>query len=116
MSVTVSLTPGEEQIVRAILLRHLPPGTRVFVFGSRAGHSPKPMSDLDLSLEGANPLPLANLARLAEEFDESPLRWKVDLVDRASVSDAFGKIIDATKLPFELGGSTDAAETSLAKS
>lgn len=103
MSCALALRPGEEQILRAILKRHLPPGTKVFVFGSRAGLSPKPMSDLDLSLEAASPLPLAILARLAEEFDESPLPWKVDLVDRISVSEGFGKIIDATKLPFEFG-------------
>ena len=103
MSPALALKPGEELIVRAILRRHLPPDARVFVFGSRAGRSPKPMSDLDLSLEADSPLPLATLARLAEDFDESPLPWKVDLVDRASVSEAFSKIIDATKLPFDLG-------------
>ena len=105
MSPALSLKPGDEQIVRTILKRHLPRGTRVFVFGSRAGLSskpPKPMSDLDLSLEAASPLTLATLARLAEDFDESPLPWKVDLVDRASVSEAFGRIIDATKQPFDI--------------
>ena len=105
MSPALALKPSDERIVRAILTQHLPPGTRVFVFGSRAGLSPKPpktMSDLDLSLEASCPLPLAILARLAEEFDESPLPWKVDLVDRASVSEAFGKIIDAAKLPLAI--------------
>ena len=102
MSPALALRPGDEQIVRAILMQHLPPGTQVFVFGSRAGLSSKPMSDLDLSLEATSPLPLATLARLADDFDESPLPWKVDLVDRATVSEEFGKIIDATKQPFDL--------------
>ena len=102
MSLALALRPGDEQIVRAILMRHLPPGTKVFVFGSRAGLSPKPMSDLDLSLEAASALPISILTRLAEDFDESRLPWKVDLVDRATVSEEFGKIIDATKQPFDL--------------
>jgi len=76
VTTALTLKPGDKQIVRAILTRHLPPGTRVYVFGSRAGLSSKPpkaMSDLDLSLEAASPLPLAVLARLAEDFDESSL-------------------------------------------
>ena len=98
-----SILPDHQRIVKAILARNLPPGTRVFVFGSRAGGSPKEMSDLDLSLEPASPLPLAILARLADDFDNSCLPWKVDLVDRTTVNEAFGMIIDATKMPFDLG-------------
>lgn len=89
--------------MRAILAKNLPPGTQVFVFGSRAGGKAKPWSDLDLSLEACGPLSLASMAGLAEAFDESPLPWKVDLVDRASVSETFGMIIDAAKMPFSLG-------------
>ena len=100
MSKAILLNPEERRIVRAILSLHLPPGTQVFVFGSRAGGRTKPLSDLDLSIDAAQPLPMATLAGLADAFDESSLPWKVDLVDRASVSEAFGKIIDAAKLPF----------------
>lgn len=89
------LTPDELAQVHTVLARHLPSGVRVGVFGSRAGGSPKPWSDLDLVLDGQGPLPLALLATLAEAFDESTLPWKVDLIDRRVVSDAFGAIIDA---------------------
>ena len=102
MNLKIAILPQEERIVRAILLRHLPAGTRVYVFGSRASAMAKPLSDLDLSLEGPAPLGLATLASLADAFDESPLPWKVDLVDRALASEAFGNLIDAHKLPFEL--------------
>lgn len=102
MSGKIAILPQEERIVRAILQRHLAAGTRVFVFGSRATLAAKPRSDLDLSLEGPAPLALATLASLADAFDESPLPWKVDLVDRALASAAFGKLIDEHKLPFEL--------------
>lgn len=96
------MMPEQERIVRAVLARHLPRGTQVFVFGSRSGGTAKPWSDLDLSLEASAPLPLAILASLVEDFDESALPWKVDLVDRATVSEAFGKIIDAGKVAFSL--------------
>lgn len=95
MNTAPALTPGELAEVQAILAAHLPPGVAVGVFGSRAGGTPKPWSDLDLVLEGDGPLPLALLASLAEAFDESALPWKVDLVDRRAVSAAFGAIIDA---------------------
>ncbi len=102
MSGNIDILFEEERLVRAILRRHLPAGTRVFVFGSRASAKSKPMSDLDLSLEAPAPLELATMARLADALDESALAWKVDLVDRATVSDAFGKLIDQHKVPFEL--------------
>jgi uncharacterized protein len=115
VSKAIVLSGEERGIVQEILSQHLPLGTQVFVFGSRAGGRAKPLSDLDLSLEAPHPLPLAALASLAEAFDESPLPWKVDLVERASVSQAFGKIIDAAKLPFAFEPGP-APKTALAKS
>lgn len=95
------MSEEEGCIVREILRRHLPPGTRVFVFGSRAAGRVKPWSDLDLSIEANEPISFIALATLREAFDESDLRWKVDLVDRATVSEAFGKIIDAHKIALD---------------
>ena len=96
MNADLALTPDERATVRAILRRHLPSGARVEVFGSRAGGDPKPWSDLDLAIEAPEPLSLPLLAELTEAFAESPLPWKVDIVDRKTVSEAFGRIIDAT--------------------
>ena len=90
---TLALADEEMAIVRNILARHLPIGAEVAVFGSRAGGRVKPASDLDLALKGDGALPLALLAALSEAFDESALPWKVDLVDRACVSEAFERII-----------------------
>ena len=102
MNAVLALTPSETATVRDILHRILPPGITVHVFGSRARGEPKPWSDLDLALEGPGPLSLALMAELAEAFDESDLPWKVDLVDRVSVSDDFGQIIDAHKIALSL--------------
>jgi predicted nucleotidyltransferase len=102
MTATIAISAVELAEVRRVLARHLPVGARVGVFGSRAGGSPKPWSDLDLVIDGAGPLPLQLQAELAEAFDESALAWKVDLVDRNAVSAAFGRIIDATRIDFPL--------------
>ncbi|MEO6718294.1 MAG: nucleotidyltransferase domain-containing protein [Novosphingobium sp.] len=98
----ISLKEAEAREVRAILARHLPSNVRVFVFGSRAGGRVKPWSDLDLLLDGDSRLEFGVLARLAEDFDNSRLPWKVDIVDRAAISPEFGRIVDAGKVPFSM--------------
>jgi len=96
---SVALKDGELTQVRSILRDHLPDDVQVAVFGSRAGGRVKPFSDLDLVLEGPAPLPWSLLGTLADAFDESLLPFKVDLIDRRAVSDEFGAIVDASKLP-----------------
>ena len=98
MSRPVALSEAEQALVRTILRRHLPETFKVYVFGSRAGGRVKRYSDLDLSIEGPEPVGLGTLGALNDEFDESDLIWKVDLVDRVTVSETFGKIIDARKV------------------
>lgn len=95
----LQVSPEEEAIVRAILQSHLPPGARAWVFGSRAGRQCKPWSDLDLALEGPEPLGLDVLAALAEAFAESALPWKVDLVDLAVTSPAFRQRVADSSVP-----------------
>lgn len=107
MSDTIRLTETEMTEVCSILRRFLPSDVNVFVFGSRAHGRLKPWSDLDLSLESNEPLSWSILADLAEAFDESRLPWKVDLLDRASVSPEFGKIVDAKKLPLDWASPPD---------
>lgn len=95
----LALTGDELAEVRAILAAHLPAGTTVRVFGSRASGTPKPWSDLDLAVEGDSPLPLSVMAQLVEAFDESALPWKVDLVDGKAISPGFAAIIAQTGVP-----------------
>jgi len=102
MTGPLALTDAEAATVRAILKAHLPARTRAGIFGSRATGTCKPWSDLDLALKGDGPLSLAVTAALAEAFAESDLAWKVDIVDRMSVSEEFGRIIESTLVPFDL--------------
>lgn len=93
----IDIRPEHWAIARAILRRHVPQ-YEVWAFGSRATGKAKPFSDLDLAILTPAPLPLDVSAALAEDFSESDLPWKVDLVDWARTSEAFRRIIARDKV------------------
>lgn len=88
----LDLRPDHWNIVRDILRRHVP-DRKVLAFGSRATWTAKDYSDLDLAVLGDEPLPLDVASALAEDFVESDLPFKVDVVDWASTSESFRKVI-----------------------
>ena len=100
----IDMRPDHEAMVRDILLAHLPKGVRVWVFGSRATWRAKPYSDLDLALEASEPLPDDLVADLADDFKESDLPWKVDVLDLNAIAPSFRALIDKGKVGFLLGG------------
>lgn len=88
------IEPAHKKVVCAILERHLPVHSKVWVFGSRAKGNIKKFSDLDLLIDaGGQPLSWTVLGRLTDEFDISDLPYKVDIVDWATVSEEFRKRI-----------------------
>ena len=89
----IDMHPEQWEIVRGILHRHVPQYA-VWAFGSRAKWTAKPYSDLDLAIITDKSLPLDVSAALVDEFSESDLPWKVDVVDWASTSEAFRKVIE----------------------
>lgn len=93
----IDIRPDHWDIVRDILRKHVPQYT-VWAFGSRAKWSAKEYSDLDLAVITDKPLPLSISTALDEDFSESDLPWKVDVVDWASTSDAFRKVIESNKV------------------
>lgn len=84
-------------IVSGILRRHVP-HYEVWAFGSRAGWTAKQYSDLDLAIITDKPLPLAVSAALSDDFSESDLPWKVDVVDWATTGESFRRIIERDKV------------------
>src|SRR5580693_4771792 len=76
----IEIEPHHLAIVRDILRRRVP-GNAVWAFGSRARRVAKPYSDLDLAIITDRPLPWAVAAALAEDFSDSDLPWRVDIVD-----------------------------------
>lgn len=88
----IAITPEQWLIVSAILQKHVPEN-EVWAFGSRATHTEKPYSDLDLAIIGDTPLTLSLLARIEHDFSESNLPFKVDVVDWATLSPTFRRLI-----------------------
>ena len=80
-------------VIEEILRRHVP-DREVWAFGSRVKGTAKDTSDLDLVVRGESPLPFAVLGGLRDDFSESNLPYRVDLVDWANTSDSFRRIIE----------------------
>ncbi|CAK0778388.1 hypothetical protein CCP2SC5_810011 [Azospirillaceae bacterium] len=93
----IDIRPDHWEIVRSILLKHVP-NYEVWAFGSRAKWTAKPYSDLDLAIVTDEPLPLAVSAALADDFSESDLPYRVDVVDLCSVSDALKAIVEKDRI------------------
>lgn len=72
----ISMEPKHLRIVQLILSQY---PYDFYVFGSRACKEPKPLSDLDLCYLGT--MPTRDLLRLKEQFLDSDLPYKVNLVD-----------------------------------
>jgi len=93
----IDIPPDDWKIVRDILSKHVAQ-YEVWAFGSRARRTAKPYSDLDLAVITDQPLPLPVTASLANDFSESDLPWKVDVLDWSSASESFRQIIERDKV------------------
>jgi predicted nucleotidyltransferase len=98
--------PEELAIVRSILARRVP-DREVRAFGSRVAGPAKPFSDLDLAVMGDTPLPSSILADLEEDFRESDLPFKVDVVDWAATQEHFHRIIERKYVVVQRGRGTE---------
>ena len=98
----IDLTPRDLAIVCDLLRRHVP-SRRVVVFGSCATGRAKPFSDLDLAILGDAAVPSRILAALADDFDESSVPFKVDIVDWATTTRSFKDIIERDAIPLQDG-------------
>jgi type I restriction enzyme S subunit len=96
----INIRTQDREIVEAILRTVLPPGSEVFVFGSRATGRGKRSSDLDLAINAMRPLTRAEDLALSDAFDESDLPYTVDIVDLTRDHPRFRDIVrnDGVKL------------------
>lgn len=99
---TIDIKPLHLRIVLDVLNRRVPQYP-VWAFGSRARCKAKPYSDLDLAIIAEKPLPMATRAALAEDFSESDLPWRVDVVDWSTTSESFRTIIERDKVILTTG-------------
>lgn len=85
--------PQHLEMVKDILQKHVP-NLEVWAFGSRVhGEHLKKFSDLDLAIISETQISFEMISALKNDFIESYLPFKVDVLDWASVSDSFKKII-----------------------
>lgn len=110
----LDVRPQEWETVRQILQR-LVPDREVWAFGSRVDGRAWAYSDLDLAIVGDQALPAGRRAELREAFVESDLPWKVDLVDLASSSDRFRRIVQARRIRLQAAAPAAGADRSLAE-
>lgn len=93
----IDIQPDHLKIVCDILRAHVPQ-YEIWAFGSRVKGNAKPYSDLDLAVIAEKPLPLSVSAALSDAFSDSDLPWKVDVVDWATTSESFRKIIEQQRV------------------
>ncbi len=86
---SIQLVDKHFEIVRQILSKLK---VSVFVFGSRAKNTAKPLSDLDLCLK--DNYDKSTVRKLQDAFEESDLPFKVDVVVWSELSDDFKKHIE----------------------
>ena len=99
MSRVIDLKPEHYNIVAGILREYVPEH-EVIVFGSRATGMAREKSDLDLCIMGPSPLSLSEQGKLADAFDESPLPFKVDVIEWASLEKWFQDIVRKDGIKF----------------
>ena len=84
---------GAATFAAKVIRRHLPdPAYRVFLFGSRATGSAGKRSDIDIGIEGPVPVPRAALAAIADELEEAPTLYTIDVVDFTRVPERFRSV------------------------
>jgi type I restriction enzyme S subunit len=103
----IDVHPDHWTIVQEILQKNVPQ-YEVWAFGSRTTWKAKKFSDLDLAIITDKPLSLDISASLRSDFSESDLPWKVDIVDWATTSESFRKIIEREKVVIQAGTGGDA--------
>ena len=69
---------------------------KIYGFGSVFQNCPSPASDIDIAVDPHGPLPLDLLPRLREELEESPIPFKIDLVDLSRTSPEFAEEVRST--------------------
>jgi len=92
-SMMLDLTPRQLATVRAILHARLP-RREVRAFGSRVSGLARRYSDLDLMLMGEEEIPDLLRTELREDFDESDLPFRVDLVLWRDVPPALRTVVE----------------------
>ncbi|HEX4366222.1 MAG TPA: nucleotidyltransferase domain-containing protein [Rhodopila sp.] len=93
----IEVAPEAWRIIQDILRKHVP-DREVWAFGSRAKRTARTYSDLDLAVITETPLPFAVSGGMKEDFSESDLPFRVDVLDWAVTRDSFRRIVEKDKV------------------
>ena len=80
-------------IIKQILQKHIP-DAEVRAFGSRVSGTAKIYSDLDLAIIEKNKITAKVLMQLKDDFEESDIPFRIDILDWYTISDEFKTIIN----------------------
>ena len=90
----IDISQHQLKIIKKILRKHVS-DCEVRAFGSRVTLTAKNYSDLDLAIVGKTKLDRKILSDLKEDFRESDILFRVDVLDWHTTSENFKKIIKA---------------------
>ena len=90
----IDIRPVDLETVRRILREHVST-LEVRAFGSRVDWNARETSDLDLVLMTDEPLTVSQMADLRAAFTSAALPFRVDILDWASTSEAFQRVVEA---------------------
>jgi len=89
----IDVSSAQLETILKILQKRVP-GCEVRAFGSRVRGTAKSYSDLDLAIVGNAALPGKILSDLTEDFQESDLSFRVDVIDWHATSEEFCRVIE----------------------
>lgn len=92
----IHMDPRHWKIVQDILAKY---PYKFYAFGSRIKGTPKRFSDLDLCFK--EEIPLSIQFSLEEDFEESDLPFKVDILEWKTLSPEFRNLIKNDLIPLE---------------
>lgn len=84
----IDARPDEIEAITQILLQHVP-DCEVRAYGSRAKWTANDYSDLDLVVVAQEKLEFTTLLNLRSEFEESNLRFSIDVMDWHAIPESF---------------------------
>jgi predicted nucleotidyltransferase len=98
----LDLSPRDLAIVQDILRKHIP-DHEGWAFGSRTKGAARRYSDLDLAVITDQPLSFGILGNIAEDFSESDLPFRVDILDWSTTRDNFQRIVEQDRIVVQKG-------------
>jgi len=90
----INITDSELKIILEKLEKYVP-DCEVRAFGSRYKWTAKKYSDIDIAIVGKEKLDWKLIFDIKEEFQESELPFRVDVLDWNAITLEFQKIIEA---------------------